>query len=294
MDFLARWFQRIIIGAIALLAIWLIVTQVFERLNERLPLFIALALTYVLSAYIILPRIVQIGLFIARRGRIPQVTRTADGMPADPVNIILIGSGENLIKAFEKAGWVRAEPLSFKTAWKMATAYTFNRPYPDAPFSSYYLFGRRQDYGFQEPIGRSPRSRHHIRFWAANLDPDADPADFKYWTKKHTVDPMMPLIWVGAGTEDLGIGLSALTYQVTHRTNKYVDEERDYIFEALRSVSAVTDERYVESNREVEGKYVSDGRILTATLVAPDAIATNSPASREAEAPPPSPSSPQA
>jgi hypothetical protein len=292
MNFIARWLQRILIGAIALLAIWLIVTQVFIRLDERLPLFIALALTYILSAYIILPRIVQIGLFVARRGRIPQLTRAADGLPADPVNVLLIGSGENLIKAFEKAGWVRAEPLTLRTAWKIVRAFTFNQPYPNAPFSSHYLFGRRQDYGFQEPVGESPRRRHHIRFWAVNLNPDADPLDFKYWTKKQEVDPMMPLIWIGAGTEDIGIGFTSLTYQVTHRTNKNIDEEREYIFGALRDAEAITDEKYIESNREVAGKYISDGRILTATLV--DFTAkTSSPASHAEEAPQLSPSSPQ-
>ncbi len=291
MNFIARWFQRIVIGGLVLLALWLIVTQVFERLNERVPLFLALALTYILSAYFILPRIVQLGLVIARRGRIPQMTRAADGLPADPVNILLIGSGESLIKAFEKAGWLRAEPLNPHTAWKMARAFIFNTAYPTAPFSSHYLFGRRQDHGFQEPIGKSPRRRHHVRFWAANIDPDADPTNFKYWVRKHEIDPLRPLIWVGAATEDIGIGLTSLTYQISHRVNKNIDEERAYILETLRSINAISDEHYVDSGRVVIGKYISDGRILTANLI--EDVDTNSPVSHGAAAQQHDPSSPQ-
>jgi LssY C-terminus len=267
MNLLARWTQRIIIGVVALAAIWLIVTQVFEPLNERLPIYVALVLTYIVSAYIILPRIVQVTFAIVRRGRIPRVSRAGDGLPADPVNLLLVGSEHDLVSAFTKAGWCEADALGIRSASKIIFATLFNKPYHCAPFKPLFLFARRQDHGFQQPIGKSPRKRHHIRFWAANLNPDADPADFKYWNTKHKIDPSKPLIWVGAATEDIGIGLTALTAQITHRTDKDIDEEREYILGSLRGVSAITDEHYVDSDRTVEGKYISDGRILTATLL---------------------------
>jgi hypothetical protein len=267
MNLLARWTQRIIVAIVALLAIWLIVTQIFEPLNERLPLYVALVLTYIVSAYIILPRIVQVTFAIVRRGRIPRATRAGDGLPADPVNLLLVGSEHDLLSAFSKAGWCEADQLTIQSAGKIFFAAVFNKPYHCAPFRPLYLFARRQDHGFQQPIGKSPRKRHHIRFWAANLDPDADPADFKYWNTKHKIDPSKPLIWVGAATEDIGIGFTALTYQITHRTDKNIDEEREYILASLRGVAAITDEHYVDSERAVAGKYISDGRILTANLV---------------------------
>ena len=284
MNFIVRWLERIGIGAITLLAIWLIVIQVFERLNQRLPLFFALAITYLVSAYIILPQVVRYGLMVVRRGRIPEVTRARDGLPADPVNILLIGSGENLIKVFEKAGWVRAEPVTIKTGWKMARAFVFDKPYPNAPISPHYMFGRPQDFGFQMQIGNSPRKRHHIRFWAANIDPTANPEDFEYWTRKHEVDPFKPLIWVGSGTEDIGFGFTKLTYQISHRLNKNVDEEREYILKTLRDIGGITNEHYVDSNRVVAGKYVTDGRILTATLLE-QKDPVNLPSSHAAEVP---------
>ena len=51
----------------------------------------------------------------------------------------------------------------------MVRAFVFNSPYPTAPFSTLYLFGRGQDIGFQKAIDNSPRKRHHIRFWSLSL-----------------------------------------------------------------------------------------------------------------------------
>jgi len=46
----------------------------------------------------------------------------------------------------------------------MVRAFALNSPYPTAPFSTLYLFGRGQDIGFQKAIDDSPRKRHHIHF----------------------------------------------------------------------------------------------------------------------------------
>ncbi len=229
-------------------------------------LVLELVFLYLLAAYLLLPPLVHIGLAIFRRGRIPTFTLEAGGIPADPVNILLLASEEKLRERFAQAGWVEADPLTFSTAWKMSLAFIFNRPYTRAPFRSLYLFGRRQDHGFQMAIGKSPRKRHHVRFWAANIDPDIHLTDFKYWSSTHEIDPAKPLIWVGAATEDLGLGLAALTYQIRHRTDRYVDDEREHVLNTLRSIGALAEEHYVDANRPVHGKYITDGRIITATL----------------------------
>ena len=262
-----RWIQRIGTGIFAIIALWLIVTQVFTPLHERLPLFFALVVTYFISAYIVLPIIVHVGLTIVRRGRIPRVTRTADGLPAVPINILLIGSEDSLLEAFKKAGWKEADRLTIKTAIRMIFAFTFNKPYPTAPFSSLFLFARRQDHGFQIDIGDSPRRRHHVRFWAADIDPEMNLGDFTYWSKKHTIDHSKAHIWIGAGTLDLGFGLTSLTYQIVHKQDKDIDKERDFIIESLRNANLVTNERSVDSGSNVVGKFFSDGKILAANLL---------------------------
>src|SRR5215471_4031042 len=71
--------------------------------------------------------------------------------------------------AFKLAGWSQADRLGLASSWRMIRAFVFNSPYPTAPFSTLYLFGRGQDVGFQKAIDNSPRKRHHIRFWALSL-----------------------------------------------------------------------------------------------------------------------------
>jgi hypothetical protein len=273
MNVVSRILQRAVMFAISVGALWLIVTQVFVRIDERTPLFVAFLLTYAVSAYVILPQIIHLSVMVLRRGRIPHMTRAPDGLPADPVNIILTGTMDELVAAFAAAGWHKADELTLRTGWKMVRSFILNKPYPEAPFSSLYLFGREQDFGFQEAVGDSPRKRHHIRFWAANINPEAKMRDLSYWMKKRPVDHSNPAnlaashIWVGAGTQDLGLGLAALTYQISHRTDKRIDAERDYILGCLRQNGQICEERSIEAETLVAGKYISDGKIVCAKLV---------------------------
>jgi hypothetical protein len=114
MGLFARIVQRLFIFLVAIIALWLIVTQIFNRLDQQLPLFVALLLTYVFSAYLVLPQIIHFSLMVLRRGRIPRVTHAADGLLADPVNIVLMGSFEDLAAAFMDGGRVASgRPLEY-------------------------------------------------------------------------------------------------------------------------------------------------------------------------------------
>ena len=112
---------------------------------------------------------IRMGLKILQRRHVPRFTVTADGLPGDPVNLALIGTLGQLRAAFATAGWAGADRLNLASSWRMARAFVLNEPYPTAPFSTLYLFGRGQDFGFQRAIDNSPRKRHHVRFWAKTL-----------------------------------------------------------------------------------------------------------------------------
>lgn len=266
MNLLFRILQRIISLSGAAFLLWIIVTQIFDRLDERLPAYLAIILTYILSAYLLLPQVVRIFVMIRRRKHIPHVTYTSDGLPADPVNIILKGTYRELINAFEKAGWSQADTLTIRSSIHMIRSFLLNKPYPTAPFSSLYLFGRKQDIGFQETISKGPSKRHHVRFWAANINPDAELGDITYWISDHPINYKKPIIWVGAGTEDLGLGLTSFTYQISHRSDKEIDRERDYIFTSLHKQGSITNDTFIQAGTLIEGKYQTDGKIISATL----------------------------
>lgn len=265
MRFLIRWSQRIAVAVIVIVVAWFIIFPIFNRLDQRLPLLVAIIMTYYISAYIILPKIVHFILLILRKGRIPRFTRGNDGLLVDPVNIILVGTKEDLIKAFEKIGWDKADKLSIKSSLKMVERFIDNRPYNNAPFSSLFLFGKRQDIGFQQSIGNSPRKRHHIRFWAINTDKEIDPFDLNFWTKKRRIKPDKICTWMGAGSEDIGFAFT-LTYQLSHQVDPNVDKERKYILSLLNKSKQIGKVIYYKPGKFKVGKYVSDGRIAVAKL----------------------------
>ena len=170
MRLLTRLLRRLLILGLGVVSVWLIVFVVFDFADQRLPWLFALSLTYVVAAYVILPRAVRMGLKVLKRRRVPSYTVTGDGLPGDPVNFVLIGTLAQLRAAYAAAGWSEADRLGLASSWRVARTFVLNRPYPTAPFSTLYLFGRGQDIGFQKAIDNSPRKRHHIRFWALTLE----------------------------------------------------------------------------------------------------------------------------
>ncbi|TCR83898.1 LssY C-terminal domain-containing protein [Rhizobium sp. BK376] len=271
MRLLARLFQRFLVFCLGLLTVWLIVFVVFDTADNRLPWILAACLTYGVAAYVILPNVVRLGLKILHRGLIPKYTIAVDGLPGDPVNFVLIGTLQQLREAFATAGWSTADHLGIASSLRMMRAFLMNSAYPTAPFSTFYLFGRRQDIGFQEPIDDSPRKRHHIRFWALDLaHSEEDMSSPSFWLKTDKPSPDERVLWVGAGTRDTGLSLTWLTFQITHATDSDTNAERDYIVNELKAKCVVGDVVLHQSgSRLMTGKvnhYITDGDVAFASL----------------------------
>jgi hypothetical protein len=271
---LVRLLQRLAILAIGAVSVWLIAFVVFDFADKRLPLVLALSATYAIGAYVILPYAVRMGLKVLQQGSVPQYTLTGDGLPGDPVNLALSGTLQELRAAFAAAGWQGADALGFASAWHMVRAFVLDEPYPTAPFSTLYLFGRGQDIGFQKAIGDSPRRRHHVRFWAKSLDEvPAGPVMASFWLNTDRPDPNASVLWVGAGTRDTGLSLTRLTFQITHATDADSDAEREYIVESLQRCGALRNVTLSRTGEELAGAhvnhYVTDGEVAVAELTSP-------------------------
>jgi hypothetical protein len=161
---LKRLLRRLLVLGIGAFSVWLIVFVIFRIADNRLPWVLAVTLTYVIAAYVVLPRAVRMSLKVLQRKRVPRYTITGDGLPGDPVNLVLRGTRAQLDAAFAAAGWSQADPLTLASSWRMVRTFLLNRPYPTAPFSTLYLYGRGQDVGFQKAIGNSPRRRPTCAF----------------------------------------------------------------------------------------------------------------------------------
>ena len=272
---LKRLLQRFLIFGLGILAVWLIVFVVFETADNRLPWILAVGVTYGIAAYIILPRVIRLGLKILQRSLVPSYTITGDGLPGDPVNLALIGTLPQLRAAFATLGWSEADRLGVASSWRMIRAFVLNSPYPTAPFSTLYLFGRGQDIGFQKAVDNSPRRRHHIRFWALSQTRAQEnwrAADF--WKRTDRPPDNDRVLWVGAATRDTGLSLTRLSFQITHATDSDTNVERDYIVaELIKSRSIETVEVYQSGQGlaiEHINHYITDGEIKLASLEVSD------------------------
>jgi hypothetical protein len=92
---LIRWLRRFAVLGLGIVGVWFIVF-VLRITDRRLPTILALSLTCAIAAYVILPRVVRMGLKILQRKSVPSFTLTGDGLPGDPVNLALIGEFERL------------------------------------------------------------------------------------------------------------------------------------------------------------------------------------------------------
>jgi hypothetical protein len=265
----------LLILALGIFSAWLIVLVVFEDADRRLPWFLAATFTYGIAAYVILPRAVRMGLKILQHKLVPSFTVTGDGLPGDPVNLALIGTLQQLRAAFAVLGWTEADRLGLKSSWHMVRAFVSNTPYPTAPFSTLYLFGRGQDIGFQKAIDNSPRKRHHIRFWALGLSRAEDSwGANNFWLNTDRPADDARVIWVGAGTRDTGLSLTQLTFQITHATDADTNAERNFIVAELTKGGLIEAVKVVRSGQQLTAErvnhYVTDGEITLATLFAND------------------------
>jgi LssY C-terminus len=269
---LIRLLQRLAIFGLGIFSVWLIVFGVFETADRRLPWILAVGITYGFAAYIILPRVIRLGLRILQHQRVPSYTITGDGLPGDPVNVALVGTLQQLRSAFAVSGWSEADRLGLASSWGMIRAFVLNSPYPTAPFSTLYLFGRGQDIGFQKAIDNSPRKRHHIRFWALSLTrAQATWGAPGFWLNTERPPDNEHVLWVGAGTRDTGLSFTRLTFQITHATDSDTNAERDHVIAELTKSRAIEAVKVYQSGQDLlteqVNHYVPDGEIVLASLM---------------------------
>ena len=154
---------------------------------------------------------------------LPKRTFNAKHVKGDPVNIAAVGSEAELTAAMRAAGWVTADKLDRASEIAIAKSVILNRPDSTAPLSPLYLFDRPQDLSFERQVGRSARSRHHVRFWLAD-----------------SVMHNGRQIWLGDATFDLRAGISHRGLHPTHHIAPDVDEERDTLVTNLVAAHQVT------------------------------------------------------
>jgi hypothetical protein len=174
----------------------------------------------------------------------------------DMVNFVIIGPQKDVQAALQAADWHVADTNNTSAVINAVMQTYDNQDYLAMPMSTLFLFGRKQDFGYEmaEPIAMVA-SRHHFRIWKAPFT----------WKGQQ--------VWVGAGTHDIGFAKDKRNSSVTHKIDPAVDGERDNIGTSLqKSNKAKTFSYYLPPNPVQEAKnatgdgYHSDGRLLVVFL----------------------------
>jgi LssY C-terminus len=174
----------------------------------------------------------------------------------DMVNFVIVGNEKDVQAALDAANWHVADTSDEKAVLSAVMETYEKKDYLQMPMSTLYLFGRRQDFGYEqaEPIAMVA-SRHHFRIWKTAFT----------WKGSE--------VWVGAGTHDIGFAKDQRNGSVTHKIDPAVDGERDNIGSSLqKSGKAKTLTYYLPANPVQDAKnatgdgYHSDGRLLVILL----------------------------
>jgi hypothetical protein len=129
--------------------------------------------------------------------------------PGDPLNLVFVGSGQQVLATLVRRGWDLTETVRADTTWRTAVSSIFGSRYRTSPVSALYLFDRPQDASFQKARS-TVDERNHLRLWLAPVTLDGQ------------------LVWIGQISRDIGVKFSSKTF-VTHKIDPYVDEARLYI-----------------------------------------------------------------
>ncbi len=203
-------------------SLWMILLAMLDTRGVQWFLSLYLVLLWATMACVFLPRLFKLATAIFIPDYFIGRARTDTGILGDVVNMAWDGPEDNIHRLMQDAGWVLSEPVTLKSTLKIMRSVVLRKPYPDAPVSPLFLFGRKQDFAYQMAVGKSASQRHHIRFWKC-------PEDWPLPGGK-TVD------WLAAAAFDQGVRLSGFTFQVTHSISGDIDKERDFTISSVKSV----------------------------------------------------------
>ena len=145
---------------------------------------------------------------------------TLSNRPSDLLNVMFIGSRDDLVDAFEAAGWMQPKPATLRTNIQRIRAVAEGRGDRTAPMSDLLVQDTKAEMSWQKSFNDVSK-RHHIRIWK-------QPAT---WNGQQ--------IWIGAATHDVDFAYLRPGNAMTHKIAEDVDQERDKVVNDLVFTSCV-------------------------------------------------------
>ncbi len=144
------------------------------------------------------------------------------GVPIEPINLIFIGSKEQLENAFGKANWLKTDPIRFGSMLRSFKAVLFNQPYDQSPGIPSFWNTFPNDFAFEQPTEmHSILQRHHIHFWKT---------------------PFLinnTQVWFSTAHFDNSLASKSKVIFAIHKIDPAIDKEREKIKEDLLKTNKV-------------------------------------------------------
>ena len=142
-------------------------------------------------------------------------TNKSGSRDGDPLNLVIVGGERDAFSALAERGWSPTEITWSGSILKMISSTLQGEPYPYAPISPMYLYGRSQDIALQKARDNI-HQRNHLRLWRAPMTFRDKP------------------VWVGQISRDIGTRLTIYSpYLTTHKIDPDVDEARSALAEDM-------------------------------------------------------------
>lgn len=138
--------------------------------------------------------------------------------PSDLMNILLVGSRDEIEAAFLAAGWTRPSAPSLRARIRGIRAVAERQSDAAFPMSKMIAGDRAPDMSWQKGLN-DVRKRHHVRIWKQDAT----------WNGQS--------LWIAAATRDIDFTFLRKGSALTHRIARDLDGERDKIAHDLAFTS---------------------------------------------------------
>lgn len=149
------------------------------------------------------------------------------GRESDLINVMFIGSAEEISRAFTAAGWTEATMPSMRSRFLQVRAVSEGGGYRAAPMSMLLVNDEAPDMFWQKGLNNMAK-RHHIRIWK----------QAETWNGEQ--------VWIGAATRDVDFAYMRRGQAVTHKIEEDIDRERDKIVHDIEFTSCADVADYVD------------------------------------------------
>lgn len=183
--------------------------------------------------------------------RLPLYSETLTGEHMEPANFIYVGTEEQVVAAFEGAGWDRADRSTFGNTLRAFAVGLQGGQYSSAPVTPAFMAGEPETVAFQKATAsNSLRQRHHTRIWQTDYTaPDGRP------------------VWEATASFDDGIEFAGAAKVPTHHIDPNIDAERAFIIGTLGYPEDLVQLTHPQMGRNGSGdEFFTDGKAQLVVL----------------------------